>query len=131
MYPVVIRRAAVALLVLASCAATEVKERSPAQDGPPYEILQVAEIKVGDGSRVLMVTYRASALRDYDDVRQAGIDLLPTFAERLEAGAYDALAIRAQYRITESDGAYTAKNFTVVFQEQGDNGEWVPLPVPR
>ena len=130
MLKVAARGAPIALLLIASCAATAVNDAKLDRDGPPYEILQVGEVKVGDGSRVLMVTYRARALRDYGEVKQAGIDLLPAFMDRLESGAYDALAVRAQYRSAETDGAYSAENFTVVFQE-GDTGEWAPVSGPR
>jgi len=47
---VAVRSAPVAFLLLASCAVAPVKDARSDQDGPPYEILQVAEIKVGDGA---------------------------------------------------------------------------------
>lgn len=93
--------------------------------GREYQVTKVAGLVVGDGSRVLRITFLADSIEDHDAVRQAARDLLPHIRSQAEQGEFDAIAFSARHDRIRVGTCYRADTYTVIYQKTPEADEWV------
>ncbi|MDQ8205845.1 hypothetical protein [Pelagicoccus sp. SDUM812003] len=121
---------AMVLALLAGCTNKVRTETVILENGEEVRVRQILPIVVGDGTRVLMMTYVTDLnIEDVDSVQREADRIWPWYQSIVEKRGYEVGGVQAASIVKEGFMYNETKNYTFIYQKKNNRWEQLDRPV--